>query len=61
MRILLPLCYFMVSAFCSGVYDDSVTLQFLKNFHQTRVQILSEAGADLIAFETTPNKMESQV
>lgn len=61
MRSLLPLCYFIVSSFCSGVYDDSVTLQFLKNFHQTRVQILSEAGADLIAFETTPNKMESQV
>ncbi|KAF8392341.1 hypothetical protein HHK36_022683 [Tetracentron sinense] len=44
----------------SGNYGDAVTLETLKDFHRRRVQVLSEAGADLIAFETVPNKLEAQ-
>ncbi|TKY51182.1 Homocysteine S-methyltransferase 3 [Spatholobus suberectus] len=43
-----------------GDYGDAVTVQTLKDFHRERVKILVEAGADLIAFETIPNKMEAQ-
>jgi homocysteine S-methyltransferase len=45
----------------SGNYGDAVTLETLKDFHRRRVQILAESGADLIAFETVPNKVEAQV
>ncbi|KAL9239690.1 hypothetical protein vseg_013989 [Gypsophila vaccaria] len=44
----------------SGNYGDTVTLDFLKEFHRRRVQVLAESGADLIAFETIPNKLEAQ-
>ncbi|GLT99598.1 hypothetical protein SLE2022_170270 [Rubroshorea leprosula] len=44
----------------SGHYGDSVSLEVLKDFHRRRVQILAESGADLIAFETIPNKLEAQ-
>ncbi|KAL2935849.1 Homocysteine S-methyltransferase 2 [Bienertia sinuspersici] len=44
----------------SGDYGNAGTLDFLKEFHRRRVQILAESGADLIAFETTPNKIEAQ-
>ncbi|KAK3040546.1 hypothetical protein RJ639_028992 [Escallonia herrerae] len=44
----------------SGVYGDAVTLETLKDFHRRRVQILAESGADLIAFETIPNKLEAK-
>ncbi|XP_039071176.1 homocysteine S-methyltransferase 3-like [Hibiscus syriacus] len=44
----------------SGHYGDSVTLETLKDFHRRRVQILANSGADLIAFETIPNKLEAQ-
>lgn len=44
----------------SGVYGDAVTLEYLKDFHRRRVQILAESGADLIAFETIPNKLEAK-
>ncbi|KAE8702882.1 Homocysteine S-methyltransferase 2 [Hibiscus syriacus] len=44
----------------SGNYGDSVTLETLKDFHRRRVQILANSGADLIAFETIPNKLEAQ-
>lgn len=44
----------------SGIYGDAVTLETLKDFHRRRVQILAESGADLIAFETTPNKLEAK-
>lgn len=44
----------------SGDYGDSGTVDFLKDFHRRRVQILAESGADLIAFETIPNKVEAQ-
>ncbi|WCJ21583.1 Homocysteine S-methyltransferase family protein [Euphorbia peplus] len=44
----------------SGVYGDEITLKTLKDFHRRRVQVLAEAGADLIAFETIPNKVEAQ-
>ncbi|KAK8548584.1 hypothetical protein V6N13_054632 [Hibiscus sabdariffa] len=44
----------------SGNYGDLVTLETLKDFHRRRVQILASSGADLIAFETIPNKLEAQ-
>ncbi|KAG8653897.1 homocysteine S-methyltransferase 2 isoform X2 [Manihot esculenta] len=40
----------------SGNYGDEITLETLKAFHRRRVQVLAESGADLIAFETVPNK-----
>ncbi|XP_068650457.1 selenocysteine Se-methyltransferase-like [Aristolochia californica] len=47
------------SEYC-GDYGESVTLETLKNFHRKRVQVLAESGADILAFETTPNKLEAQ-
>ncbi|KAD6120029.1 hypothetical protein R6Q59_026128 [Mikania micrantha] len=44
----------------SGDYGDAMDLEFLKSFHRRRVQVLAESGADLIAFETVPNKIEAQ-
>lgn len=52
---------YLLSLFFSGVYGDAVTLEYLKDFHRRRVQILAESGADLIAFETIPNKLEAKV
>ncbi|GAB4841634.1 sulfide-quinone oxidoreductase [Ancistrocladus abbreviatus] len=44
----------------SGNYGDAMSLDLLKDFHRRRVKVLAESGADLIAFETTPNKVEAQ-
>ncbi|KAL9256725.1 Homocysteine S-methyltransferase 2-like protein [Drosera capensis] len=44
----------------SGNYGDAMRVDFLKDFHRRRVQVLADSGADLIAFETTPNKVEAQ-
>ncbi|XP_048317719.2 homocysteine S-methyltransferase 2 isoform X2 [Ziziphus jujuba] len=44
----------------SGIYGDAITLEVLKYFHRRRLQVLAEAGPDLIAFETIPNKLEAQ-
>lgn len=44
----------------SGNYGDAMNLEYLKNFHRRRVQVLADSGADLIAFETVPNKLEAQ-
>ncbi|XP_072990561.1 homocysteine S-methyltransferase 2-like [Typha latifolia] len=44
----------------SGDYGKEGTLEFLKDFHRRRLQVISEAGPDLIAFETIPNKLETQ-
>lgn len=52
---------FVVSPLSSGIYGDAITLKVLKDFHRRRVQVLAESGADLIAFETVPNKIEAQV
>lgn len=49
------------SNFCSGNYGEAVTVETLKDFHRRRLQVLSEAGPDIIAFETIPNKLEAQV
>ncbi|KAL0388565.1 UNVERIFIED_CONTAM: Homocysteine S-methyltransferase 2 [Sesamum radiatum] len=43
----------------SGIYGDNIGLETLKDFHCRRVQVLAESGADLIAFETIPNKLEA--
>ncbi|KAK6929924.1 Homocysteine-binding domain [Dillenia turbinata] len=45
----------------TGDYGDSVTKETLKDFHRRRVQVLADSGADLIAFETIPNKLEAQL
>lgn len=45
----------------SGCYGPDVGLDKLKDFHRRRLQVLVEAGADLLAFETIPNKLEAQV
>ncbi|XP_066359385.1 homocysteine S-methyltransferase 2-like [Miscanthus floridulus] len=44
----------------SGDYGEAGTKEFLKDFHRRRFQVLAEAGPDLIAFETIPNKLEAQ-
>ncbi|XP_057771642.1 homocysteine S-methyltransferase 3-like [Salvia miltiorrhiza] len=44
----------------SGSYGDGVSLETLKDFHRRRVQVLAASGADLIAFETIPNKLEAK-
>ncbi|CAN0876299.1 Homocysteine S-methyltransferase 1 [Linum grandiflorum] len=44
----------------SGCYGEDVTLEKLKGFHRRRLQVLVEAGPDLLAFETIPNKLEAQ-
>lgn len=44
----------------SGDYGKEITLQTLKDFHRRRLQVLADSGADLIAFETIPNKVEGQ-
>ncbi|KAK4425645.1 Homocysteine S-methyltransferase 2 [Sesamum alatum] len=44
----------------SGIYGDNIGLDTLKDFHRRRVQVLAESGADLIAFETIPNKLEAK-
>lgn len=45
----------------SGNYGPEVSLEKLKDFHRRRLQVLVEAGPDLLAFETIPNKLEAQV
>ncbi|KAI4373930.1 hypothetical protein MLD38_011987 [Melastoma candidum] len=44
----------------SGIYGDGITLVTLKDFHRRRVKVLAETGADLLAFETIPNKIEAK-
>ncbi|KAH7282861.1 hypothetical protein KP509_35G050600 [Ceratopteris richardii] len=44
----------------SGIYGPEMTLEKLKDFHRRRLQVVAEAKPDLIAFETTPNKIEAQ-
>ncbi|XP_050219702.1 homocysteine S-methyltransferase 3 [Mercurialis annua] len=44
----------------SGNYGDAVSIQTLKDFHRRRLEILARSGADLIAFETIPNKLEAK-
>jgi len=44
----------------SGYYGDAMNLEYLKDFHRRRVKVLADSGADLIAFETVPNKIEAQ-
>ncbi|CAJ2648433.1 unnamed protein product [Trifolium pratense] len=43
-----------------GLYGPDVNLKKLKDFHRRRLQVLVEAGPDLLAFETIPNKLEAQ-
>ncbi|WCJ24522.1 Homocysteine S-methyltransferase family protein [Euphorbia peplus] len=44
----------------SGSFGEDVNLEKLKDFHRRRLQVLVEAGPDLLAFETIPNKLEAQ-
>ncbi|KAJ4847937.1 Nuclear SAM-dependent mono-and asymmetric methyltransferase, partial [Turnera subulata] len=41
-------------------YGPDVNIGKLKDFHRRRLQVLVEAGPDLLAFETIPNKLEAQ-
>jgi homocysteine S-methyltransferase len=43
------------------MYGPDVNLNKLKDFHRRRLQVLVEAGPDLLAFETIPNKLEARV
>ncbi|XP_058193984.1 uncharacterized protein LOC131310793 [Rhododendron vialii] len=43
-----------------GCYGQIVDLDKLKDFHRRRLQVLVEAGPDLLAFEAIPNKLEAQ-
>ncbi|KAG6480447.1 hypothetical protein ZIOFF_063947 [Zingiber officinale] len=45
----------------SGNYGQEITVEIVKDFHRRRLEVLSEAGANIIAFETIPNKLEAQV
>ena len=51
----------MIVTLHRGDYGDAVTVETLKDFHRERVKILVDSGADLIAFETIPNKLEAKV
>ncbi|KAK2395444.1 Homocysteine S-methyltransferase family protein [Trifolium repens] len=42
------------------MYGPDVNLNKLKDFHRRRLQVLVEAGPDLLAFETIPNKLEAR-
>uniref|UniRef100_A0A7N0UG40 Hcy-binding domain-containing protein n=1 Tax=Kalanchoe fedtschenkoi TaxID=63787 RepID=A0A7N0UG40_KALFE len=44
----------------SGCYGPDVGLDKLKDFHRRRLRVLVKAGADMLAFETIPNKLEAQ-
>ncbi|KAM0908323.1 hypothetical protein ACQ4PT_015540 [Festuca glaucescens] len=44
----------------SGDYGKEGNLEYLKNFHRRRLQVLAEAGPDILVFETIPNKIETQ-
>lgn len=44
----------------SGDYGPEMSLEKLKTFHRRRLQVLVEAGPDLLAFETIPSKLEAQ-
>ncbi|XP_051146132.1 homocysteine S-methyltransferase 1 [Andrographis paniculata] len=43
-----------------GDYGTNVNLVKLKDFHRRRLQILLQAQPDFLAFETIPNKLETQ-
>lgn len=42
----------------SGSYWSSVSIELLKEWHRPRIEALLDGGADLLAFETVPCKME---
>ncbi|MQL84622.1 hypothetical protein Taro_017125 [Colocasia esculenta] len=44
----------------SGCYGPNVSLEKLKDFHRRRLQVIIDAGPDMLAFETIPNKIEAQ-
>jgi methionine synthase I (cobalamin-dependent) len=45
----------------SGDYGESVTLETLEDLYRSSVNIFAEAGANILASETTSNKLEAQV
>lgn len=53
--------FFLSMLYGSGIYGDDITLETLKFFHRRRVKVLAESGAELLAFETIPNKLEAKV
>lgn len=59
--IISFIAYVIMYFASSGSYGPDVDLDKLKDFHRRRLQVLVEAGPDLLAFETIPNKIEAQV
>ncbi|KMS99156.1 hypothetical protein BVRB_2g047350 [Beta vulgaris subsp. vulgaris] len=52
--------------FCSlsrirGPYGEDVSLIKLKDFHRRRLQVLAGASPGILAFETIPNRLETQL
>lgn len=45
----------------SGSYIDEVDITVIKNWHRTRMEILVNAGVDILAIETIPALAEAQV
>jgi homocysteine S-methyltransferase len=44
----------------TGEYGPEVDLQRLRDFHRPRLEILTEAGVDVLAVETVPSALETQ-
>eukprot|EP00897_Mesotaenium_endlicherianum_P010225 jgi/Mesen1/9230/ME000595S08639 len=44
----------------SGDYGPAVTVETLMDFHRRRMEVLSDAGADVLAIETIPSLQEGQ-
>ncbi|XP_021749284.1 homocysteine S-methyltransferase 1-like [Chenopodium quinoa] len=44
----------------SGHYGQNIDVAKLKDFHRRRVQVLAGARPDILAFETIPNRLETQ-
>ncbi|KMT13276.1 hypothetical protein BVRB_4g085360 [Beta vulgaris subsp. vulgaris] len=44
----------------SGPYGEDVSLIKLKDFHRRRLQVLAGASPGILAFETIPNRLETQ-
>ncbi|XP_073708518.1 homocysteine S-methyltransferase YbgG [Garra rufa] len=44
----------------TGAYEDTMTMEELKDWHRPQIQCLVKAGADLVAMETIPGLKEAE-
>lgn len=44
----------------SGLYGENIDVAKLKDFHRQRLKVLAGASPDILAFETIPNRLETQ-